>query len=50
MNYYAGMDVSLEETLICIVDKTGKRDSPAVHNPQSAHLEAVSRPQVPWLL
>jgi transposase len=24
MRYYAGMDVSLEETAICIVDQTGK--------------------------
>jgi predicted NBD/HSP70 family sugar kinase len=24
MNYYAGMDVSLEETAICIVDETGR--------------------------
>ena len=24
MNYYAGMDVSLEETAVCVVDETGR--------------------------
>lgn len=24
MNYYAGMDVSLEETAVCVVDEQGR--------------------------
>jgi hypothetical protein len=29
MKHYAGLDVSVKETSICIVDETGKIDSPA---------------------
>ena len=37
MNYYAGLDVSLEETAICIVDETGAivRELRAPSDPES---------------
>ncbi|NTF98237.1 IS110 family transposase [Rhizobium rhizogenes] len=37
MNYYAGMDVSLEETSICIVDETGRivKEMRAASEPQA---------------
>lgn len=41
MRYYAGLDVALKETFICIVDETGKRvfESKAITNPQALYDE-----------
>jgi transposase len=48
MNYYAGMDVSLEETSICIVDETGRivKEVRAASEPQTliAALEDIGLP------
>lgn len=48
MNYYAGMDVSLEETSICIVDETGRilKEMRAASEPQAliAALEDIGLP------
>ena len=48
MNYYVGMDVSLEETSICIVDETGRivKEVRAPSEPQAliAALEDVGLP------
>jgi transposase len=37
MNYYAGIDVSLEETAICVVDETGRivKEVRAASEPQA---------------
>lgn len=44
MSYYAGLDVSLEETAICIVDDTGAivRELRAASDPESL-ISAFSR-------
>jgi len=44
MNYYAGLDVSLEETAICVVDETGRivKETRAASQPQ-ALIAALSR-------
>ena len=41
MTYYAGLDVSLEETAICVVDETGRimKEARAASDPQ-----ALSKP------
>lgn len=41
MRYYAGLDVALKETFMCIVDETGKRvfESKAATNPQALYKE-----------
>lgn len=48
MMYYAGMDVSLEETSICIVDETGRivQETRAASEPQAliAALEDIGLP------
>jgi transposase len=48
MNYYAGLDVSLEETTICVVDESGRiiREARAASEPQSlvAALREVGLP------
>ena len=37
MNYYAGLDVSLEETAICVVDGTGRivKETRAASEPEA---------------
>ncbi len=37
MNHYAGLDVSLEETAICVVDETGRlvKETRAASEPQA---------------
>jgi transposase len=39
MKYFAGMDVSLEETAICIVDETGRviKEARAASEPEALH-------------
>jgi transposase len=48
MNYYAGLDVSLEETAICVVDETGRlvKEARAASEPDAliAALRAVEVP------
>lgn len=48
MDYYAGMDVSLEETAICVVDETGRivKEGRAASEPQAliAALGDISLP------
>lgn len=48
MNYYAGMDMSLEETSICIVDETGRivKEMRAASEPQAliAALDDIDLP------
>ena len=48
MKYYAGMDVSLEETAICIVDETGGivREMRAASEPE-ALADALSAAGLP---
>ncbi len=43
MKYYAGLDVSLEETAICVVDDTGRivREVRAVSEPQPLVVAAL---------
>jgi hypothetical protein len=54
MNYYAGMDVPLEETSICIVDETGRivKETRAASEPPAliAALEDIGRRRVGRLL
>ena len=44
MKYYAGLDVSLEETAICVVDETGRivKEARAASEPE-ALIAALSR-------
>ena len=48
MNYYAGLDVSLEETAICVVDETGRlvKETRAASEPQAliAALSGIGLP------
>ena len=39
MKYFAGMDVSLEETAICVVDETGQiiKEARATSEPDALH-------------
>lgn len=48
MNYYAGLDVSLEETAICIVDETGQlmKEARAASEPR-ALIEALEGTELP---
>ncbi len=48
MKYFAGLDVSLEETAICVVDETGRivRETRAASEPQALS-EALGNAQLP---
>lgn len=48
MNYYAGLDVSLEETAICVVDETGQlmKEARAASEPR-ALIEALKGTELP---
>ena len=44
MKYYAGMDVSLEETAICVIDETGQiiKEARAPSEPDALHVVLAS--------
>jgi hypothetical protein len=50
MKYFAGMDVSLEETAICVVDESGRivKEGRAASEPQALPDQSQTQPQGPW--